>query len=255
MLATGSFVPDQVNPAASRCLESDELRLLYWKYFQIVDADTPQLLQRAFRLRYQVYCIEHPFEPSSPSELESDVYDGRAGHSLLMHRLTGLLAGTVRMVRPNPNALDRSFAIQEVCTEPVIRDIRRFPLDSMGEISRFCVPKDFRRRVQDRQLIDLPANSDFDEKEWRRVIPNMTLGLIQWLVKFSHENDFTHWCAVMEPTLLRLLARLGIHFEPLGDVIDFHGRRQPCYCELESMLDRVHRERSDVWSVIAQPPI
>jgi N-acyl amino acid synthase of PEP-CTERM/exosortase system len=57
---------------------------------------------------------------------------------------------------------------------------------------------------------------------------------------------------VMEPTLLRLLTRLGIHFDPIGPVIDYHGRRQPCFIPLETLLPRVKRERPDVWGVITR---
>jgi N-acyl amino acid synthase of PEP-CTERM/exosortase system len=57
----------------------------------------------------------------------------------------------------------------------------------------------------------------------------------------------------MEPHLLRLLGRLGIHFEPLGELVEFHGRRQPCMTHLEPMLERVLAERPDIWSVIAAP--
>ena len=32
----------------------------------------------------------------------------------------------------------------------------------------------------------------------------------------SVREGMTHWAAVMEPALLRLLTRLGIHFNPLG---------------------------------------
>lgn len=226
---------------------------VYWRYFKVLDADTPDLRQVSYRLRYQVYCVEHPFEPPNPNGIEVDPYDEHSGHALLIQQQTGLPAGTVRMVLPDAKNPEKSFAFQDLCTDPAIRDHRRFPIERAGEISRFCVSKQFRQRIQDRALIDLPANSEFNEGEMRRVIPNMTLGLIQWLVRFSRAQGLTHWCAVMEPHLLRLLARLGIHFEPKGEVVEFHGRRQPCVAELEPMLARVKAERPDIWEVIASP--
>ena len=247
--------PDDAGSPAYRSPDAGEpLADVYWKFFSVADADTPELREQAHRLRYQVYCVEHPFEPPNPDQAERDEYDAHSEFALLTHRPTRLLAGTVRMVLPRRDAPERSFAFQELCTDPAIRDPGRFPTARSGEISRFCVAKQFRRRVQDRGLVDLPANSEFDEGEWRRVIPNMTLGLICWLVAFSRTKGLTHWCAVMEPHLLRLLARLGIHFEPLGELVDFHGRRQPCATELEPMLRRVEAERPDIWSVIAAPP-
>lgn len=233
-------------------MDIEDLAEVYWKYFQIIDADTDDLRLTTYRLRYQVYCVEHPFEPPNSDNVETDEFDSRAERSILIHRPTNIPAGTVRMVLPCTENIDRCFAIQEVCTDPSVRDGGRFPIEKTGEISRFCVPKNFRRRVQD-TLIDLPGNTEFSEAEWQRVIPNMTLGLIEWLVRFSRERGLTHWCAVMEPQLLRLLTRLGIHFEPLGEVVQYHGQRQPCFTELEPMLRRVRAERPDIWGVIALP--
>jgi hypothetical protein len=39
-------------------------------------------------------------------------------------------------------------------------------------------------------------------------------------------------------------------FNPLGPLVEYHGRRQPCWVDLGIMLDRVHAERPDVWNVI-----
>jgi N-acyl amino acid synthase of PEP-CTERM/exosortase system len=66
----------------------------------------------------------------------------------------------------------------------------------------------------------------------------------------SVREGITHWAAMMEPALLRLLTRLGIHFNPLGPLVDHHGRRQPCWVDLDVMLRRAVDERPDVWNVI-----
>jgi N-acyl amino acid synthase of PEP-CTERM/exosortase system len=228
---------------------------LYWNWFDVRIADTVDLYDAIFRLRYLVYCVENPFEdPSqSPDGRESDAYDHHAIHSLLIYRPTGLPAGTVRLVLPMPDDLDRSFALQHVCSHPLLRDRARFPVESMAEVSRFCVSKGFRRRLSDGSLMggELEGFVKVPHDE-RRVLPHLTLGLIESLVRMSVDNGITHWCAVMEPTLLRLLTRLGIHFEPIGPLVDYHGRRQPCYIPLEVLLPRVQRERPDVWDVITR---
>ena len=54
----------------------------------------------------------------------------------------------------------------------------------------------------------------------------------------------------MDPTLLRLLTRLGIHFDPIGPLVEYHGRRQPCYKKLTDFLERARQERPEVWEVI-----
>ena len=76
------------------------------------------------------------------------------------------------------------------------------------------------------------------------------LGLVQELLRQSVTRGFTHWAAVMEPKLLRMLAAMGIHFTPVGPLVDHHGLRQPSYCNLFEMLERLRQERPDHWMVV-----
>ena len=214
--------------------------------FETVIARDETEVATAHKLRYQVYCVENPFE--DPAEncdgLERDLYDTRAAHCLLIHRPSGDVAGTVRLVLPDREQPDRSFALQEVCQDPLVRDLAAFPVSRMAEVSRFCVSNEFRRRHRD------GLYGCFEEKGTRRIIPHMTLGLIEGLVSMSVEHGVEYWCAVMEPPLLRLLSRLGIHFDNIGPRVDYHGSRQPCYQRLDRFLERVRAERPDVWEVL-----
>lgn len=228
----------------------------YWSWFQVRMADTEELRDTAFKLRYRVYCIENAFEdPSANSDgREMDDHDEHSAHSLLIYRPTGAAAGTVRLVLPIPHDLDHSFALQSVCSHPLLRDLARFPVQKMAEVSRFCISKEFRRRWGDGSCVGGESSDEVEMsvEDERRILPHLSLGLIESLVRMSVDNRVTHWCAMMEPTLLRLLTRLGIHFDPIGPLIEYHGRRQPCYIPLEVLLPRVQRERPDVWDVITR---
>jgi N-acyl amino acid synthase of PEP-CTERM/exosortase system len=228
----------------------------YWSWFQVRVASSDDLRDAVFRLRYRVYCIENPFEDPSanPDGRETDEYDGHSAHSLLTYRPTGTSAGTVRLVLPMPDDLDRSFALQRVCNHPLLRDRKQFPVERTAEVSRFCISKEFRRRLGDGSCVggEISDGVEMSAEEERRILPHLSLGLIESLVRMSIENGISHWCALMEPTLLRLLTRLGIHFEPIGPLIEYHGRRQPCYIPLNVLLPRVKRERPDVWDVITR---
>jgi N-acyl amino acid synthase of PEP-CTERM/exosortase system len=227
----------------------------YWSWFDAKIASSDDLRDTAFRLRYRVYCVENPFEdPSANSDgRETDEFDSHSAHSLLIYRPNATPAGTVRLVLPLTSDPDNSFALQRVCTEPLLRDRNKFPVTSMAEVSRFCISKEFRRRWSDTTYADDDlSTTEMSVDEERRILPHLSLGLIESLVRMSVENGITHWCAVMEPTLLRLLTRLGIHFQSIGPLIQYHGRRQPCYIPLRDMLARVQRERPDVWDVITR---
>lgn len=217
--------------------------------FAVISADTPALQEQAFRLRYQVYCIENSFEDPDdhPLEQEMDEYDARSVHSIIIDRPSHSVTGTVRIILPDQDAIDKSFPIQKVCSHPLLQSHRHLRQTRAAEISRFAVSKEFCRRAADRH--PFRRQTDF-RNERRASMPNITLGLINGVIRMSMEHGITEWFAVMEPTLLRLLARFGIYFSPIGPMVNYHGMRQPCYANIESLLNRVRKEKSDVWEII-----
>ena len=247
-IATAGWIP--TIPEPQRHASDRIARDLYHQYFDVLVGSGEDLRTAAFRLRYQVYCVENDYEAAAenPGGLEQDGYDERSIQCVLRHKRSGDWAGTVRLVLPDPTNPLHSFALQEVCNEPMILDASRFPILQMAEISRFCISRDFRKRLGDWLYPENTTPEDSEDEH--RVIPNMTLGLIEGLVRMSLESKTLYWCALMERPLLRLLARLGIHFENIGPLVDHHGRRQPCFLQLETMLLRVHEERPDVWEIL-----
>ena len=63
--------------------------------FFSVPASTESLLDQAYRLRYQVYCLERGFEDAhaNPGGRERDKFDDHSVHRLLVHAETGLIVG------------------------------------------------------------------------------------------------------------------------------------------------------------------
>lgn len=230
---------------------------LFDEYFEVVLADTPELREQAHRLRYQVYCVENPFEDpaQNPDGLESDAYDTHALHSLLIHRRTQAVAGTVRVVLPLPDRLTDSFPMQRVSDSPLLRDSSTLPLAKTGEASRLAVSKDFRRRAGEEQHPDVNAGlpDPHHRGPERRVMPYITLGLLRAILSMSVSAGLTHILTVPDATVLRLYRRFGLLFKPLGDWVDYHGRRQPSYSDFEGLVGLnsfLHRERYEHWRVI-----
>jgi len=173
-----------------------------------------------------VYCLERDFLPGDDGE-ETDRFDRQSGHVLLIHRESGQAIGTVRIVPPsNANGRDR-FPMTGVCPPSLLN---KLPDHSTGEISRFAVSKE-------RRLGCHASNK-------------VRLGLMQGIVRLSAEMGLTHWCAVMEPILLRLLQMNAIHFVPLGPLVEYHGMRQPAFGHIGTVLDRIRSEQPDVWNYI-----
>ncbi len=213
---------------------------MYARWFDVVPADSPERLAEAYRLRYQVYCVENTFEHANQHAdgLEIDEFDKHSVHSLLIHRPTAMVAGTVRLILPNGSGDVAALPVSQVCTDPSLRDPALFPPARTAEISRFAVSKAFRRRITDATHVDMHfvEGAGPDRSHERRVLtPNITLGLMKAIAEMSIRNGITHLTAMMEPALLRLTSRLGIKFTPLGSLVDYHGQRQPCFAEIKDL--------------------
>ena len=220
----------------------DSLLRRFNAHFYTETAYTPAQIREAQRVRYQVYCIENPLEQPNPDGIESDSFDAHSVHSLLVYRAAAKALGTVRLILPISGEAEHSFPMQDVLGASAARDFRKLPLHSSAEVSRFSISRQFRRTAESCQ----DAEAEFISVSG----PLMRLGLIQSLVRMSLEYGITHWCAMMEPTLLRMLAAMAIRFRAVGPLVEFHGLRQPCYCNLADILEAVRRERPAFWSVL-----
>lgn len=221
--------------------------------FQRIFANTPELIREAYRLRYQVYCIEHQFEDPahSPEGLERDRYDHHSLHGILRHRASGTAVGTMRWVLHRAEAGARSFPLYETCHDPRVRSDKFLPLDRTAELSRFAISKEFRRRASDGPYGG-PLATDHADKSKRQDTSGIALHLIAVGLQIAFLRGVEYALAAMEPTLMRLLNRFAIRFEPLGPLVDYHGLRQPCYAHLPTMMARVERERPELWKVMTE---
>ena len=122
---------------------SDPLPLhdIYEDTFKLVRATTQELKEAAYRLRYQVYCVENSYE--RPDEQmggrETDLYDDRSVHALLIHKRSGAVAGTVRVILPEADTQGLSLPIKVVTDSHHRELLRRLPYSQTAEISRFAV--------------------------------------------------------------------------------------------------------------------
>jgi N-acyl amino acid synthase of PEP-CTERM/exosortase system len=232
----------------------EHLRDIYESYFDInydVSADN-KLLEQVLALRYQVYCVENDYEEADrhPDGFECDEYDDRSIHSLLIHRASGGVAGTVRMILPDPNSPQGSLPIDQVCEHPALRDQQILPRDTIAEVSRFAVSKQFRRRLEDAPTPSGVGPGWVEHRSAQRRVPHISLGLAQALVCNGFRFGITHLVAVMEPALLRMYEHLGVHWTKLGPKVQFHGRRQPCWTRLDEMMRGTRLQRPDIWELV-----
>jgi N-acyl amino acid synthase of PEP-CTERM/exosortase system len=224
----------------------------YRRLFEALVADTVTLNQEAYRLRYQVYCVEHDFlDPrDNAGGLERDLYDDHAVQAVLRHRVSGRTVGSVRLILHEPGAQIGCLPIHEVCKDPRVRDADFMPLENTCEISRFAISKEIRHSMN----LDGGARRRGDnDAEFSWLMPYITLGLMSMALQMGVSHGITSVCAIMHPALLRLVGRFGLHFSPLGPPILYHGWRQPCFARVDSLLRGAAVEQPEIWQFITRP--
>jgi N-acyl amino acid synthase of PEP-CTERM/exosortase system len=234
-----------------------ELYNTFHNHFDVVPANTIGLMETAFRIRYQVYCVERSFEDQEafPDQMETDEYDMHSTHSLVRCKASGQYTGMVRLVLPNPVDMDTPLPMEKHCQSSIKAsgvDLSSIPRDSLAEISRFSISKELKRQCSRKPVISLvDAEREREDKVAdTQMMPHITLGLFAGIVRMSAQNNITHWLSVMEPTLFRFLSRYGIYFQKIGSVVDYHGRRQPAVASIDSVLSGIYAHRKDVWEII-----
>lgn len=226
------------------------LEQIYNHYFAHRIAASEADRETAYRLRYRVYCEETGFlsKADNPGGLEVDRHDAHSVQCLLNHRPSGLPVGTVRLVLPRAAmpGCDQPARVYARALDMLGED--ELPRARTAEISRFAIVPEFRKRQEDGVHPGIYDTAGIDP---RRIVPNMTLGLMSGVFEMALANGMTHLCAIIDPGLLRILTRLGLRFNAVGPAVEFHGRRQPVYAslaELERGQGLTHPEYLDVLS-------
>jgi len=217
-------------------------------YFHTRLADHPSIVEAAHQLRYQVYCVERKFENADQhsSGLEIDQYDDHSIQGVLYHRPTERPIGTVRMILPTDGTHDR-LPIEQFLRGNGIHISDIVDIERSVEVSRFAISKEFRRRWTDDLMI---ASHPLSPQDAARQANLAFLSLVQFFLRQSIERRVLYWTAVMEPMLLRMLDRMGMHFRPIGPVVNHHGLRQPSWSYIPTVLEEMKFEHRDYWEVV-----
>lgn len=254
MAAQGaSICNDRGNP-----MSDIDLVTPYREYFELVVATTDDLRDRVFDLRYQVYCVELGWEDPAvfPNGREQDEFDPDSVHCLLIHRPSGLDAGTVRLVKTRPDGPEPGLPLI-AHYDPALFDDRLTPLTrpkgSFGEISRLALREQFRRRPGER---DTPEGQGTELFQWtqddRRRFPHIALGLYLAAAAVGLSQGMQGVYAMMEPRLARHLHFGGIYFEQAGQAVEFRGQRAPFYISRAALFEHLTAPLSALLAAIAE---
>ena len=207
-----------------------QVALLQEDGFRVEMADTPAALRDAQELRHQVFCLERGvFTSEAGQTIERDEFDHRSRHIVLRRTEDGEVIATARVVAGSAESRADCLPMQRYCCPSLFRNLA---METLGEISRFAISK------RSRQQAPAPG-------------PLLRLGLLRGILRASQGMGLTHWCALMEPSLLRLLQATGVHFAPLGPMVEAYGRRQPCIAAIDLTLASGRRRRPEFYHWVA----
>lgn len=230
---------------------------IFNEHFEVVRTCSKELIKEAHRLRYIVYCIENEiYDPKDfPDCLEKDIYDHHSVHRLITHKLTGTVVAYVRLVLADPVNPFSRLPIEKYCGHVFFKESIneiQVPRPALAEISRFTIS---RKRLleaisDERKGRKLPPI--YGEDKGFPVFSYIALGLYKAIFDMIMENKIKYCYAVMESSLVRLLGRFGIYFQPIGPFVDYHGERLPCFQALSSLLSGIYRTQPEVWKFLIQ---
>lgn len=238
-----------------------ELYDAYQKYFEIVIADTPELKETVYQVRYKVLCQEQRIPgfdgDDYPNQLEKDDFDDRSIHALLKHKTSGKFIGTVRLVLADARSPEKPFPVESYADLNLeyLKE-KKIPRLYTAEISRALVVKEFQRRkgdllYQDTEEKKADGQSDsLNKPRERRVSANISLILMAAVVQMSVKHGAENWLSFINPSLNRLLGKSGMDFVPIGPLVECHGIRQPFFARMTDVLDRTYNEYQDVWQIL-----
>lgn len=224
--------------------------------FELIEADNEPLRRQAYRLRYQVFCVENNIALHHQNEMEYDAYDSFSRHYLLIHKPSGNIAGTVRVVMPDPDRPLFSFPLQEICDHPFLHADER--VLQLCEISRLCMAHEFRQRPDDGPVLPAyyeqehaGASSVFTLPGRRRQIPYAPLGLFHGAFRGALEAGTLNCIALMDPMQFRSLKQLGMDYRVLGPRLDTFSRHQPLVMNIKAILDNMAEQNPVCWEVVS----
>lgn len=225
----------------------------FHQYFEVVSADSPELLKEVFRIRHQIVCVEKRFSGleinNREDGLETDEYDLRSAHILVRHRSSNEFVGTARLVLVDPLHPESPFPIERRAhiDHTMLNYHKPYRLHT-AEISRLIIltrfPHNEARHLRKHEQASLINKATMHQL--RFVYP--VLALVVGIIRMSANNNVTHWYANMEPALCRLLGYFGLDLHPIGPLTPY--AKRPHFAKVDNVLEKTYHRRHDVWELV-----
>lgn len=232
-------------------------------------------LKDIYRLRYKIYCYEWGFEKpeNHPDEIVSDVFDNNALQFAVKDDAQKIV-GAISLILHS----SEGFPTEKYCELDINQD--EIPRDSIAEISRFVIHRDYRRRAEDKYIygpdeerrsigsFNYPSNYSnnrsfirraddkykhkgarrpSDSYSERRKRHEVVINLYKAIYQESKRRKITHWYAVMTKGIVIFLNKFGFIFKEIGDPVDYHGIRTPYLGDIAKIEQEIMQEHPEFY--------
>lgn len=194
----------------------------------------PDLIEKIYRLRYQIYVEELKFiSPHRCSNgKEIDKFDLIAIH-IGAFDSEGELCGAVRLV---PDS-EFKFPLEEHCYYPLIEHYIGLSRKRIFEISRLVISKKYR--------FNGPGSNYF-----KRLTP-LLFGMYSVAYHESVKLGINYWIAAMEHSLFKLVGNHGFKFRQIGEPIEYFGKVTPYLGDLETIEELVNAPQKNLEELVS----
>jgi len=182
--------------------------------FEYCEADTEEKKEEVYRLRYLIYVKENAWEPPNETGMEIDEYDKKSTIFMIKDRNEVVIAAA-RFI-----PADKCQLPLEMHYDADITQGGKYKRENIVEISRFCIARECRRRVDDLQYKETEAKLD-TEREMKNKFtveraPNLLIGLWRIMYQYANVHKKKYWYMVTERRLANSLINSGLPLEKFG---------------------------------------
>ena len=222
------------------------------KHFEVVPALSPELKDEVYSIRHRVYCEELKFEPMQANRREIDEYDAHSLHCLLRNVHNGEFVGCVRLIKTRPGDRGYPLPFEKSCKATLDRTIidpRALPRETIGEVSRLAVVREYRkRRGEEAHAVGMSEPfGDCKRPRFPYVPVGLYLGIIELSIRYGINTIFV----LTEPRLAAHFSRLGVHVKQIGGPIEHRGLRVPSVMDCQSIIEGLSFVTRPLYKVIA----
>lgn len=228
---------------------------MFDSHFEAILADNDLARRIHYHIRYRVYCLETGFESAEefPDAEEKDEFDEQSVHFMVRAKRTGEWIAAMRLVLPEGGSLpvERHTRIHPA-------HLRRGSRGRIAEVSRLSMVEGYRRRKQDKSLpCEYEANEGKEEVPAgfaeRRKEPEILIGLLRALFVYCREHDIDYLLFLTTRALARLLTRLNLRLELIGQAIEHRGLRYPYLLDAEDAYFSLPYASPDTMTMFWRP--